>query len=127
MYPYRKFAAVVFQIFCTIAAVLPVIVATGAHLSAQETLTSASIMGRVLDTTGAALARAEVVAVAIATNQKYAINVDQQGRFRIPFLPVGEYTITAQANGFNTATQYGFGYRMHTCLPRWTTSIARRN
>lgn len=91
--------------FCTVAAVLSLVVAGGAHLTAQETLTSASITGRVLDTTGAALPRAEVTAVAIATNQKYAISADQQGRFRIPFLPVGEYTITAQATGFNTATR----------------------
>jgi Carboxypeptidase regulatory-like domain len=90
---------------CTLAAVLPFVVAGSAHVAAQETLTSASITGRVLDATGAALPRADVTATAIATNQKYAMSTDQQGRFRVPFLPVGEYTITAQANGFATATR----------------------
>ena len=90
---------------CTVAAVLLIAVASGAHLNAQGTVTSASITGRVLDTTGASLPLAGVVAVAVATNQKYSVSVDHQGRFRIPFLPVGEYTITAQANGFGTTTR----------------------
>ena len=89
----------------SIAAALPIAVARGADLKAQETLTSASVTGRVLDTTGAALPRADVLAVASTTNQKYGITTDQQGRFRIPFLPADEYTITAQASGFNTATR----------------------
>ena len=79
--------------------------AIGVHLTAQETVTSASVTGRVLDPTGAALPRAEILAVSTATNQNYTISSDPQGRFRIPFLPVGEYTVTARASGFNKATR----------------------
>ncbi len=89
---------------CTLALLL-ITAANGALLSAQETLTSASITGRVLDVTGAVLPRAEVLAVAITTNQTYTTHADQQGRFRIAFLPVGDYTITAQASGFNSTTR----------------------
>jgi hypothetical protein len=81
---------------------LVMIVASGTSLAAQETLTSASITGRVLDKTGAAISHAAIAAVAVATNQRYTIAADQQGRFRIPFLPAGEYTITAQAGGFQS-------------------------
>ncbi len=90
---------------CPFVAVLAVMASGSRNLAAQETLTSASITGRVLDTTGAALPHAEVSAVSTATNQRYAIFTDQQGRFRIAFLPVGEYTITAQENGFDAATR----------------------
>ena len=76
-----------------------------AHLAAQQAITSASVTGRVLDATGAALPRSPVVAVAVTTNQKYGTSSDSQGRFRIPYLPVGEYVITAQAGGFNSATR----------------------
>ena len=89
---------------CTLALLL-ITAVNGALLSAQETLTSASITGRVLDVTGAVLPRAEVLAVAITTNQTYTTHADQQGRFRIAFLPVGDYTITAQASGFNSTTR----------------------
>jgi hypothetical protein len=91
--------------YCSVAALLIAVITASLHLSAQATLTSASITGRVLDATGAALPRAEVVAAAKATNERYAVNSDQQGRFRIPFLPVGDYTITANANGFNSSTR----------------------
>ncbi|MEO6805627.1 MAG: carboxypeptidase regulatory-like domain-containing protein, partial [Edaphobacter sp.] len=68
---------------------------------AQETLTNASITGRVLDPSGALVAHASVEALATATNQSYTAQTDSQGRFRLPYLPVGQYRIGAQANGFS--------------------------
>lgn len=68
---------------------------------AQESLTSASITGRVLDPSGAAVPNAIVEAMAASTNQKYAVTTDSQGRFRIPYLPVGEYTFSTQAMGLS--------------------------
>ena len=68
---------------------------------AQETLTSASVTGRVLDPSGALVPHATIKTVAAATNQSYTSETDDQGRFRLPYLPVGEYRITAQANGFS--------------------------
>ena len=73
------------------------IASCGLLLHAQETLTSASVTGRVVDPSGAAIPKVNSAAVAIATNQKYTVVKDQQGRFRVPYLPVGEYTLTAQA------------------------------
>jgi hypothetical protein len=67
---------------------------------AQETLTTASVTGRVMDSSGAVVPNAVVKAVALATNQSYTATTDTQGRFRIPFLPAGAYTLSTQPSGF---------------------------
>ena len=68
---------------------------------AQETLTNASVTGRVVDPTGAVVLRASIKALAIATNQSYTVQTDGQGRFRLSYLPAGEYRISAVADGFS--------------------------
>lgn len=67
---------------------------------AQETLTTASLTGRVMDSSGAVVPNAIVKALAQATNQSYAATTDSQGRFRISFLPVGAYLLATQPTGF---------------------------
>lgn len=67
---------------------------------AQETLTTASLTGRVMDSSGAVVPNAIVKALAQATNQSYAATTDSQGRFRISFLPVGAYSLATQPTGF---------------------------
>src|SRR5579864_2239834 len=74
-------------------------------MRAQETLTNASVTGRVLDPSEALVSHASVNALAIATNQSYTAQTDAQGRFRLPYLPVGEYRITAQADGFSQVSR----------------------
>ena len=71
-----------------------------AQLSAQETLTNASVTGRVIDPSGAVVARATITAIQVATNQSHIVQTDGQGHFRLPYLPVGEYQISAQSDGF---------------------------
>ena len=68
---------------------------------AQETLTDGSVTGRVVDPTGAVVPHAVIKALAIATNQSYTVQTDGQGRFRLAYLPVGQYRIGAQADGFS--------------------------
>jgi Carboxypeptidase regulatory-like domain/TonB dependent receptor len=72
-------------------------------LRAQETLTAASVTGRVLDPSGAAVPHASISALQSATHESYTTQADAQGRFRLPYLPVGMYRISAQANGFQEA------------------------
>ncbi|HTJ28900.1 MAG TPA: carboxypeptidase-like regulatory domain-containing protein, partial [Acidobacteriaceae bacterium] len=74
-------------------------------LCAQETLTTASLTGRVLDASGAALAGASISALQTATNQRHTTQSDSQGRFRFSFLPVGPYEISGSAKGFQDAMQ----------------------
>jgi len=83
---------------CVLAA-LPIFVVT-LTFHAQETLTSASVTGRVVDPSGLVVPQAKVTAVATATNLKYTVVTDQQGRFRVPYLPIGEYAFSAQSTGF---------------------------
>ena len=70
---------------------------------AQETLTTASVSGRVTDATGAVISNAEVTTIRLATNQSQTVHTDSQGRFRVPFLPVGQYTVAATSAGFSDA------------------------
>ena len=74
-------------------------------LRSQESLTNASVTGRVTDASGALVAQATVKATATATNQSYTARTDAQGRFRMPYLPVGGYRISAQASGFAETTR----------------------
>jgi hypothetical protein len=59
----------------------------------------------VLDPTGAAVPRISVTALEPATNQTYTTPTDAQGRFRLPFLRIGQYRISSQAPGFAQAAR----------------------
>jgi hypothetical protein len=85
-------------------ALLPLLCAPWS-ISAQETLTNASVSGRVLDPSGALVSHAFVKALALATNQIYTAQTDSQGRFRLPYLPVGQYRINGQADGFSETSR----------------------
>jgi hypothetical protein len=74
-------------------------------LHAQESLTSASVTGRVVDPSGAVIPHATVVALEVATNQARNTQSDDLGRFRFPYLPVGQYLIRIQADGFAETTR----------------------
>ena len=73
--------------------------------AAQETVTYASVSGRVTDQTGAVLAGAEVTARHAETNVTATARTDAEGRFRFAYLRVGPYEITARAAGFTPATR----------------------
>lgn len=79
---------------------LSAVLALSVVAAGQETLTTASVTGRVLDPSGAAIAQSAVTALELATNQARTIRTDAQGRFRVPFLPVGVYRFTAAPSGF---------------------------
>lgn len=95
-YPGKVFAKV---------AVIAALVFTAMVVRGQETLTTASVTGRVMDASGALVPHALVKAVAMATNQAYTVTTDAGGRFRIPFLPAGVYSFSTQPTGFAPATQ----------------------
>lgn len=81
--------ALVFVVF----AVLP--------LFAQQTVTMASLTGRVEDPSGAVIPNVAVIAANTETGQKYKTVTDKEGRFRIPYLPVGRYILSALPQGFS--------------------------
>jgi Carboxypeptidase regulatory-like domain/TonB dependent receptor len=71
--------------------------------SAQETITSASVAGRVTDPTGGVIDGAQVQARHIETNLTSTARTDPEGRFRFPYLKVGHYEIKARQPGFADA------------------------
>jgi len=74
-----------------------------ARAAAQETISSASVSGRVIDAQHAVVPGAQVVARQIETNVKTETVTDQDGRFRFPYLKVGPYEITVRLQGFQDA------------------------
>lgn len=72
---------------------------------AQETISSASVTGRVLDPTGAAILHATVTALESATNQTFNTETDDHGRFRLLYLPIGQYRISSRSPGFTASQQ----------------------
>ncbi len=87
---------------CTVPCTIPICTDGTA---AQATLTSASVTGRVLDPSGAAMPQVSITTLELATNQTRTTLTDSQGRFRVPFLPVGIYRFTAEPTGFATTTR----------------------
>lgn len=68
---------------------------------------TARLLGTVKDPTGGAIPGATVRAINIATSQERSAATDASGDYSIPLLPIGEYTITGEAQGFKTTTIQG--------------------
>jgi hypothetical protein len=80
------FSLVVLSVLCTAIA------------SAQTT--TASIEGRVLDSSGAVVPGATITAQNVNTGLTRSATSEPNGAYRLPLLPVGEYTVTADKAGF---------------------------
>lgn len=72
---------------------------------AQQSVGDASISGRVVDPSGAAIAGVPVVARHTDTNRVSTAVTDQEGRFRFPYLRVGSYEIAVRQQGFQDFTR----------------------
>jgi hypothetical protein len=68
---------------------------------------SGTIVGKVTDPTGAAMANTEVVVREVNTNQVYNLTTNDSGDYIQPYLPFGTYEVTVRKNGFKTITQTG--------------------
>lgn len=75
------------------------------YAPAQETISYASVGGRVTDPAGAVIEGAQVIARQIETNISSTETTDRDGRFRFPYLKVGEYEIVVHREGFQEATR----------------------
>src|SRR5262249_43450089 len=79
----------------------------GAFSQAAAQATSGTISGVVTDERQGAIANATVTARNVGTNESRVTTVDGEGRYRFPNLPVGNYEITFQANGFAKLVRSG--------------------
>ncbi len=63
-----------------------------------------TLEGTVLDESRAAIAGAQVTVTNIATNEARKLVTDAAGRYVLPFLTPGTYTVAVEAKGFTSAT-----------------------
>ena len=73
--------------------------------AAQAQSITATLEGRVSDSTGAAIVGAKVIATNNSRGFSRSSLTNDQGEYRIPLLPAGEYTVTAEPSGFNKETR----------------------
>jgi len=80
---------------CLVLALVPGI------LLAQED--RGTITGTITDQAGAIVPGAKVTAVLLSTNQKFNTTATSAGEFTLTSLPVGDYSVTIEMQGFKTA------------------------
>ena len=81
-------------------------------LSAQTN--NGGITGSILDSSGAAVADADIVATGVETHTLYKTTSTSTGAFRFSNLVLGTYNITATAKGFKTAQVTGVVVQIDT-------------
>ena len=74
-------------------------------IRAQQTVTSGTLSGRIEDASGAVVSGASLTAINLETNQKQTATTDYNGRYRFPYLQVGRYKLSVEAQGFETLTK----------------------
>ena len=84
-------SAIPFLLLCAVAA------------SAQESIHFGSVAGRVLDPSGAAVESAAVSVRHLETNSSFPATTDREGRFRFPYLKIGDYELSVHRDGFTDA------------------------
>lgn len=72
---------------------------------AQQSVTSATLSGRIEDARGASVNGASVTATHLETNQHFTTTSDHAGMFRFPYLRTGAYDLKIDAQGFTQVTK----------------------
>lgn len=85
-----------------VLAALLVCVLVGAHLTAYAQQTTATLSGQVLDSSGGTIPTATVRVTSLDTGEERVVQSGDDGRYVVPALKVGRYSITAEAAGFQT-------------------------
>ncbi len=91
--------------FVRIALLTGCALALPSPVRAQQTVDVGSVSGRVIDSGGGVLPGTTVQATHGATNLVASAVSDEHGRFRLPYLRIGRYTIAASLPGFETYTR----------------------
>jgi len=76
-------------------------------LSLYAQQTGASLSGHTTDPSGAAIVGTKIQITSTTTGSVYTTESDSAGIYRIPFVTVGEYNLTAEKSGFKTYVQQG--------------------
>jgi len=73
--------------------------------AAQQSVTSATLSGRIEDARGAFVSGASVTAINLETQQHLNTTTDDEGRYRFPYLRTGTYDLKIDAAGFSSVTK----------------------
>src|SRR5258708_39875114 len=76
-----------------------------ASLKAQ--VATGTIVGVVQDATGAVVPNAQVTILHVATAESRHARSNERGEFSLPYLRIGEYSVSAEAGGFKKKTYTG--------------------
>ena len=90
-----------------IAALLGLAIASPLASVAGAQVTSATIVGTVTDSSGAALPGATVTARNVDTGFTRTVPANDVGAYRLEFLPIGRYVVEVSLSGFKTAIRSG--------------------
>jgi Carboxypeptidase regulatory-like domain len=74
-------------------------------VNAYGQMNAADITGNITDQSGAIIPRGTVTALQLATQEKHTAVTNDVGQYSLPQLPLGEYSVTAEAQGFKQAAQ----------------------
>jgi len=88
-----------------IVVAVAIVTVSGRDVAAQQTVTSATLSGRVEDATDASVSGATIEATNLETNQQATVVSDSDGRFRFAYLQVGAYKLSVSAPGFASLTK----------------------
>src|SRR5882672_2271153 len=72
-------------------------------MTAPAQIRSGSIVGTVVDPSGAAVSGAEVKITLLENNVSYKTTTNDSGQYTIPYLQLGQYTVSVGKAGFKTA------------------------
>ena len=72
------------------------------HSASWAQGTTADMVGRAIDTTGAVLPGVSISVQNLNTGAKYSGTTDGEGNYSFTLLPIGPYTMRAEASGFKT-------------------------
>jgi hypothetical protein len=79
---------------------------------AHAQISSGTIVGIVDDNTGGAVPNAAVTLTQTATGQTRTTQTNDHGQFNAPFLPLGNYTVSVSASGYETQTISGINLQV---------------
>ncbi len=81
-----------------------VLILSGVGVASAQT---AQVAGTITDASGGAVPGASVTVTNVATNDARLTTSNEQGRYSVPFLPSGGYTIKCELQGFQTTLREG--------------------
>src|SRR5947209_4934493 len=94
---------------CRIALCAILCLAT-ASLNAQ--VATGTIVGLVQDATGAVVPNAQVTILHIATAESRQTRTNERGEFSLPYVHIGDYSVSAEAGGFKKKTYTGIALKV---------------